>query len=81
MLRSLTGAGLALLLLNSAVYAGNYSPVRPLRLAEAASDACLADCANRATQCRQACPSTFGAPCQQACDSQLQSCRNGCRPR
>lgn len=81
LLRTLVSAGLVLLLLGSVVYAGTYAPVRPLRLADAASDACLADCANRATQCRQACPSTFGAPCQQSCDSQYQTCRSGCRPR
>lgn len=81
MRRSLMGAGLALLLLNSVVHAGNYTPVRPVRVVDAASDACVADCANRAQQCQQTCRSTFGAPCQQACDSQYQTCRNGCRPR
>lgn len=51
------------------------------RVADAASDICLADCARRVTFCKQSCPATFGIPCQTSCDSENQTCRENCRPR
>lgn len=56
----------------------NFS-VGKLRLADAASDACLAGCANQNESCKRTCPTTLGAPCQSSCDSQAQTCRQGCR--
>jgi hypothetical protein len=50
-----------------------------LRLADAASDACLASCASQNDSCKRVCPTTLGAPCQSACDSQAQTCRQNCR--
>lgn len=57
---------------------GNVS-IGKLRLADAASDACLAGCASQNDSCKRVCPTTLGAPCQSACDSQAQTCRQGCR--
>jgi hypothetical protein len=50
-----------------------------LRLADAASDACVASCASQNDSCKRVCPTTLGAPCQSACDSQAQTCRQNCR--
>jgi hypothetical protein len=50
-----------------------------LRLADAASDACLAGCATQNDSCKRICPTTLATPCLSACDSQAQTCREGCR--
>lgn len=52
-----------------------------LRIADAVSEACVANCASQAESCKRACPVTFGAPCLSACDSQAQTCRSACLPR
>jgi hypothetical protein len=52
-----------------------------LRLADATSDACMANCSNANASCKRVCPTTFNAPCLSACDSQAQTCRQGCQPR
>jgi hypothetical protein len=50
-----------------------------LRLADAAGDACYANCSSDNASCKRACPTTFSTPCLSACDSQLQTCRQGCQ--
>ena len=52
-----------------------------LRLADASSQACIANCDNQNAACKRVCPTTLGAPCAAACDSQAQVCRQGCQPR
>jgi hypothetical protein len=49
--------------------------------ADAASDACFAGCANDNASCKRVCPTTLGTPCLSACDSQAQTCRQGCQNR
>jgi hypothetical protein len=52
---------------------------RKLRLADAATDACFADCASRNQSCKRACPVTLSTPCLSSCDTQAQTCRQGCQ--
>jgi hypothetical protein len=52
-----------------------------LRFADAASDACFANCASENASCKRVCPITFSTPCLSACDSRLQTCRQGCQKR
>lgn len=52
-----------------------------LRVADAAADACFANCANANAACRRVCPATFSTPCLSACDSQAQTCRQGCQSK
>jgi len=60
--------------------AENFSRAK-LRLADAASDACLSSCDNQNAACKRVCPTTLGAPCIASCDSQAQVCRQGCRSK
>ena len=59
---------------------GTFSHAK-LRLADAASQACLANCDNQNAACKRVCPTTLGAPCAASCDSQAQVCRQSCEPR
>jgi hypothetical protein len=52
-----------------------------LRFADAAADACVANCSTQAASCRRVCPSTFNTPCLSACDNQAETCRRGCRAK
>jgi hypothetical protein len=52
-----------------------------LRLADATSDACFANCANQNASCKRVCPTTFSTPCLGACDSQMQTCTQSCQSR
>jgi hypothetical protein len=52
-----------------------------IRLADAAADACYANCASDNASCKRACPTTFNVPCLTACDNQSQSCRQSCQRR
>lgn len=72
-------AMLSLLLIGSAAAGQGNVSIGKLRLADAASDACLTGCANQNESCKRVCPTTLGAPCQSSCDSQAQTCRQGCR--
>lgn len=54
---------------------------RTKRVADATTDACLANCASQAESCKRACPTTFRTPCVSACDSQAQTCTQSCRTR
>ena len=72
-------AVLSLALIGTAVAGQGNVSIGKLRMADAASDACLAGCANQNESCKRVCPTTLGAPCQASCDSQAQTCRQGCR--
>jgi len=72
-------AVLSLLLIGSAAAGQANVSIGKLRLADAASDACFASCASQNDSCKRVCPTTLGAPCQSACDSQAQTCRESCR--
>ena len=74
-------AVLSLLLIGTAAAGQNGLSIGKLRLADAASDACLASCASQNDSCKRVCPTTLGAPCQSACDSQAQTCRQSCQRR
>jgi hypothetical protein len=50
-----------------------------LKLADRTTDTCRANCANQNAACRRICPTTLSTPCLMACDSQAQTCREGCR--
>jgi hypothetical protein len=72
-------AVLSLLMVGTAAAGQANFSVAKLRLADATSDACLANCASQNESCKRVCPTTLGAPCQSACDSQAQTCRQSCR--
>ncbi|MEH2628616.1 hypothetical protein V1292_006671 [Bradyrhizobium sp. AZCC 1719] len=74
-------AALSLLLIGTASAGQNNVSIGKLRLADAATAACLANCASQNDACKRVCPTTLGAPCQSACDSQAQTCRQGCQNR
>lgn len=69
-LASLTGAA-----------AAGTSSFSKLRFADAATDACFANCTDANNSCKRVCPTTFSSPCISACDSQAQTCRQSCRNR
>lgn len=75
------GAVLLLGLLGSAGAETSFAIKGKLRLADAAADACFANCSNDNASCKRVCPTTFNTPCLNACDSQLQTCRQGCQRR
>lgn len=52
-----------------------------LRFADAATDACFANCSSQSDACRRVCPTTLSTPCVSACDSQAQTCRQSCQRR
>jgi hypothetical protein len=70
---------LSLLLIGTAAAGQNNVSIGKWRLADAASDACIANCASQNDSCKRVCPTTYGAPCQSVCDSQAQTCRESCR--
>jgi hypothetical protein len=72
-------AAFSLLLIGTALAGQSSSSPGKWRLADAASDACLANCASQNDSCKRVCPTTLGAPCQSACDSQAQTCRQSCQ--
>lgn len=72
---------LSLLLIGAAAAGQANVSTGKWRLADAASDACLANCASQNDSCKRVCPTTLGAPCQSACDSQAQTCRQSCQSR
>lgn len=54
-------------------------PGKHLRLADAATDACLASCSTQNASCQRVCPTTLSAPCISSCEAQAQTCRQSCR--
>lgn len=72
---------LLLSLTSAAALAGDsFSPVK-LRIADAASDACLANCATQNASCQRVCPTTLATPCINNCQVQAQTCRENCQRR
>ena len=76
-MKPLLGAALCFVLIGTAT-AGAVSLKDRLRFADAAADACFANCASQADSCKRVCPTTFSPPCISACDSQAQTCRQNC---
>lgn len=72
---------IALCLIGTAVAGTNSVGVGKIRLADAAADACFANCSNQAESCRRVCPTTLSTPCLNTCDSQAQTCRLSCQRR
>jgi hypothetical protein len=52
-----------------------------LRLADAASEACMSNCSTQASSCKRTCPTTFSTPCLTACDNQAQTCTRSCQAK
>ena len=50
-----------------------------LRVADATTDACLANCATQNQNCQRVCPTTLSTPCISSCNAQAQTCREACR--
>jgi hypothetical protein len=75
------GAAVLLLMIGAAAAGQNPGGMGKWRLADAASDACLANCASQNNSCKRVCPVTLNTPCLSACDSQAQTCRQGCQSR
>lgn len=79
-MRCLATLVVCLLLTQTAWGAETIRPFK-LRLADAATDACMAGCDNQNAACRRVCPTTLATPCYMTCDSQAQTCRQACRSR
>ena len=77
-MKLLTGAAVLLSLCASAT-AGSSVNIGKLRVADAAADACFANCAAQNNSCKRTCPASFNMPCLSSCDAQAQSCQQGCR--
>ncbi|MBI5263383.1 MAG: hypothetical protein HY852_16360 [Bradyrhizobium sp.] len=75
------GAILVLLLAGNAVAEPVILVNGKLRVADAATDACLANCATQNESCKRVCPMTLSTPCISSCDSQAQTCRQSCQGR
>lgn len=50
-----------------------------LRIADATTDACLANCATQNASCQRVCPTTLATPCISSCQAQAQTCVQSCR--
>jgi hypothetical protein len=75
------GAALLIALIGSAVAETTPAVRNNARFADATADACFAKCSSDNASCKRVCPTTFNVPCLSACDSQLQTCRQGCQNR
>jgi hypothetical protein len=75
------GAGLLLSLIGPALAEPGIAVKSKWRFADAAADACFANCANENASCKRVCPTTLSTPCLSACDSQMQTCRQSCQNR
>lgn len=72
---------LSMAMLGAAIAEPGFALKSKLRLADAATDACVANCASQNDACKRVCPTTFGTPCLSVCDSQAQTCRQSCQAR
>jgi hypothetical protein len=79
-MKSLMSATWLVCLIASAA-AGPIASQGKRRLADAATDACFANCASQNDACKRVCPVTLSAPCVSACDTQAQTCRQSCQNR
>jgi hypothetical protein len=77
-MKILASAALLLSLCASAT-AGSSVNIGKLRVADAATDACFANCAAQSNSCKRTCPVSFNLPCLTSCDAQAQYCQQGCR--
>ena len=77
-MKPLLGAALFFVLIGTATGSA-VSLKDKLRFADAAADACFANCASQMESCKRVCPTTFSSPCISACDSQAQTCRQSCQ--
>jgi hypothetical protein len=75
------GTALLMAMLGAAIAEPSFAVKSKLRFADAAADACMANCANQNASCKRVCPVTFSTPCLTACDSQMQTCTQGCQKR
>jgi hypothetical protein len=75
------GAAILVSLLGTAAAGAGSIGNGKLRLADAAADACFANCASQNESCKRVCPTTLSTPCLSACDSQAQTCRQSCQNR
>ena len=73
------GAAVIFSIIGTAAAGSSSAGFSKLRFADAAADACFANCASQNTSCKRVCPTTFSIPCLNACDSQAQTCRQGCQ--
>ena len=71
-------AGL-LVLMNPSFGGSGVATQQRLHVADAATDACFASCANENASCKRVCPTTFNVPCLNACDSRTETCRQACQ--
>lgn len=77
-MKILLSAALCFTLIGTAM-AGTISSTGKLRLADASTDACFANCASQNNSCKRTCPATFSTPCLSSCDSQAQTCQRSCQ--
>ena len=75
------GAVFLLALIGPALANSGIDAKGKLRFADAAADACFANCAGQNASCKRVCPTTFNTPCLSACDSQAETCRQSCQKR
>ena len=78
-MRTVLGAAFLVALIGAAVAEPGVPFNRKLLYADAAADACFANCTNANASCKRVCPTTFSTPCLNACDSQAQTCRQSCQ--
>ena len=81
MMRTVLSAAFLLILAGAAIAEPGVLSKKKWLLADAASDACVASCANQNAACKRVCPTTLNIPCLNACDVQAQTCRQGCQNR
>ena len=72
---------LSIVILGAAIAGPSPTSKSKLRLADATADACIARCTNENASCKRVCPTTFGVPCLNACDTQMQTCQQACQGR
>jgi hypothetical protein len=70
-----------LLGLASTAAMANQTQSRYPRVADATTDACMANCATQNASCQRVCPTTLSAPCVSSCEAQAQTCRQSCQTR
>jgi hypothetical protein len=77
----LASAALLLALIGPATADSSVVNTSKMRFADAAADACFANCASENASCKRVCPATFSTPCLNACDSRTQTCKQSCQNR
>lgn len=80
-MRAVLSVAFLMVLVGTAVADPGVLTRKKLLLADAASDACFASCADRNASCKRVCPTTLSTPCLSGCDTQAQTCRQSCQNR